>query len=160
MQMALGDALALALLEARGFSARDFGVLHPGGRLGAGLKLVRDVMHKGDRLPIVPLGTPMAAAIEEISRKGFGSVIVVTPDGMLAGIVTDGDVRRNLAPDLGRLPVEAVMTGAPRTVTPETLVAKALEIQESARITALIVAEEGRPVGLVHFLDLLRTGVA
>jgi arabinose-5-phosphate isomerase len=160
MQMALGDALALALLEARGFSAQDFGVLHPGGRLGAGLKLVRDVMHKGDRLPVVLLGTRMDAAIEEISRKGFGSVIVVTPEGTLAGIVTDGDLRRNLVPDLGHLPVDAVMTRTPRTVTPETLVAKALEIQESARITALIVAEEGRPVGLVHFLDLLRAGVA
>ena len=87
-------------------------------------------------------------------------MIVTQPDGRLAGIVTDGDLRRNLRPDLRSLPVGAIMTRTPRTIAPEDLLAKALEIQESAKITALIVVEDGRPVGLVHYLDLLRAGVA
>ena len=160
MQLALGDALAVALLERRGFSPQDFKVFHPGGKLGAQLKHARDVMHQGERLPIVAAGARMAEAIAEISRKGFGSVIVVEADGRLAGIVTDGDLRRNLRPDLETLPVEAVMTRSPRTIGPDTLLAQALEIQESAKVTALIVVEDGRPVGLVHYLDLLRAGAA
>jgi arabinose-5-phosphate isomerase len=160
MTLALGDALAVALLERRGFTAQDFRVFHPGGKLGAQLRLVRDVMHTGARLPVVNLSARMKEAIEEISAKGFGSVIVVNDDGTLAGIVTDGDLRRNLRPELPDLPVTAIMTRTPRTVAPDTLVAKALEVQETARITSLIVAEDGRPVGLVHFLDLLRAGAA
>ncbi|GBU16303.1 MULTISPECIES: KpsF/GutQ family sugar-phosphate isomerase [Methylobacterium] len=161
MQLALGDALAVALLEARGFSAREFGIYHPGGRLGASLRQVREVMHGGAQMPIVPLGTPMRAAIAEIDAKGFGSVMVVDGEGRLAGIVTDGDIRRNIfRGDIERLAVEAVMSGQPRTVGPETLLAKALEIQESLKITALIVVEDGRPIGLVHYHDLLRSGVA
>ncbi|MCB8822421.1 KpsF/GutQ family sugar-phosphate isomerase [Microvirga rosea] len=160
MQLALGDALAVALLERRGFTAEHFRVFHPGGKLGARLKLVRDVMHKNERLPIVGIDARMSEAIEEIGRKGFGSVIVVHPDGTLAGIVTDGDLRRNLRPELGTLPVTAVMTKTPRTIAPDDLLASALEIQESSKITALIVVENGRPVGLVHYLDLLRAGAA
>jgi arabinose-5-phosphate isomerase len=160
MQLALGDALAVALLEQRGFTAHDFRVFHPGGKLGAQLKLIRDVMHTGERLPLVRLGATMDEAIVEISAKGFGSVVVVDDEGRLAGIVTDGDLRRNLRPDLGTLPVEAIMSRKPRTIAPDDLVAKALEVQESAKITALVVVEDGRPVGLVHYLDLLRIGVA
>ncbi|MFL4976289.1 MAG: SIS domain-containing protein [Microvirga sp.] len=160
MQLALGDALAVALLERRGFTARDFGVFHPGGKLGAQLRLVRDVMHSGERLPIVAIGATMQAAIAEISAKGFGSVIVVNDDGTLAGIVTDGDLRRNLRPELPTLPVTAIMTRKPRTIAPDELVAKALEMQETGKITSLVVVEEARPVGLVHFLDLLRAGAA
>ena len=160
MQLALGDALAIALLEKRGFTAEHFRVFHPGGKLGARLKLVRDVMHRNERLPIVGIDARMDEAIEEISRKGFGSVIVAHADGTLAGIVTDGDLRRNLRPDLGTLPVSAIMTRKPRTIAPDDLVAEALEIQESRKITVLIVVENDRPVGLVHYLDLLRTGAA
>jgi arabinose-5-phosphate isomerase len=160
MQLALGDALAVALLEQRGFTAEHFRVFHPGGKLGAQLRLVRDVMHQGERLPLIGIDALMDEAIAEIGRKGFGSVIVIHPDGRLAGIVTDGDLRRNLRPDLRSLPVGAIMTRTPRTIAPEDLLAKALEIQESAKITALIVVEDGRPVGLVHYLDLLRAGVA
>ena len=160
MQLALGDALAIALLERRGFTAEHFRVFHPGGKLGAQLRLVRDVMHSGERLPVIGLGARMDEAIAEISRKGFGSVIVVAPDGSLAGIVTDGDLRRNLRPDLIGLPVAEIMTRRPRTIAPDALLATALEIQESAKITALIVVEDGRPVGLVHYLDLLREGAA
>ncbi|WP_230531412.1 KpsF/GutQ family sugar-phosphate isomerase [Microvirga roseola] len=160
MQLALGDALAIALLEKRGFTAEHFRVFHPGGKLGARLKLVRDIMHKNERLPIVGIEARMDEAIEEIGRKGFGSVIVAHPDGTLAGIVTDGDLRRNLRPDLGTLPVSAIMTKTPRTIAPDDLVATALEIQETSKITALIVVENDRPVGLVHYLDLLRAGAA
>lgn len=160
MQLALGDALAIALLEKRGFTAEHFRVFHPGGKLGARLKLVRDIMHRNERLPIVGLEARMDEAIEEIGRKGFGSVIVVNADGTLAGIVTDGDLRRNLRPDLGTLPVSAIMTKTPRTIAPDDLVATALEIQETSKITALIAVENGRPVGLVHYLDLLRAGAA
>ena len=160
MQLALGDALAIALLEKRGFTAEHFRVFHPGGKLGARLKLVRDVMHRNERLPIVGIDARMDEAIEEISRKGFGSVIVAHADGTLAGIVTDGDLRRNLRPDLRALPVSAIMTRNPRTIAPDNLVAEALEIQESRKITVLIVVENDRPVGLVHYLDLLRAGAA
>jgi arabinose-5-phosphate isomerase len=159
MQLALGDALAVALLERRGFTAEHFRVFHPGGKLGAQLRLVRDIMHTGDRLPVVPAGTRMEHAIQEISRKGFGCVIVTGVDGALAGIVTDGDLRRNLRPDLGTLLVDEIMTRKPRTVPPDALLASALELQESSGITALIVLEGNRPVGLVHYLDLLRAGV-
>lgn len=160
IQLALGDALAVALLEKRGFTADHFRVYHPGGKLGAQLKLVRDVMHKNERLPIVGIDARMDEAIEEIGRKGFGSVIIANADGTLAGIVTDGDLRRNLRPDLRSLPVTAVMTRTPRTIAPDELLASALEVQESFKITALIVVENDRPVGLVHYLDLLRAGVA
>jgi arabinose-5-phosphate isomerase len=160
IQLALGDALAIALLEKRGFTAENFRVFHPGGKLGARLKLVRDIMHKDERLPVVGIDARMDQAIEEIGRKGFGSVIVVNADGTLAGIVTDGDLRRNLRPDLGTLPVIDIMTRTPRTIAPDALVATALEIEETARITALIVVENNRPVGLVHYLDLLRAGAA
>ena len=159
MQLALGDALAIALLERRGFTAEHFRVFHPGGKLGAQLRLVRDVMHTGERLPLVGVDARMDAAIAEISAKGFGSVIVVQTDGRLAGIVTDGDLRRNLRPDLAQLPVAEVMTRRPRTIAPDALLANALEIQETAKITALIVVADERPVGLVHYLDLLRAGV-
>jgi arabinose-5-phosphate isomerase len=159
MQLAIGDALAIALLERRGFTAEHFRVFHPGGRLGAKLKHVRDVMHVGERLPIVVVGARMDTAILEISTKGFGCVIVVEDGGTLAGIITDGDLRRHMSPDLATLSVEAVMTRQPRTIAPDALLAEALAIQEASKITALIVAEDNRPVGLVHYLDLLRAGV-
>jgi arabinose-5-phosphate isomerase len=131
-----------------------------GGKLGARLKLVRDIMHKDERLPIVGIEARMDQAIDEIGRKGFGAVIVVNGDGTLAGIVTDGDLRRNLRPDLATLPVATIMTKTPRTIAPDALVASALEMEEASRITALIVVENSRPVGLVHYLDLLRAGAA
>ncbi|MBA1155780.1 KpsF/GutQ family sugar-phosphate isomerase [Microvirga mediterraneensis] len=160
IQLALGDALAVALLERRGFTAEHFKVYHPGGKLGARLKLVRDIMHRDERLPVVGIEARMDEAIAEIGRKGFGAVIVINGDGTLAGIVTDGDLRRNLKPDLMTLPVTAIMTRTPRTIAPDALVATALEMEEASRITALIVVENSRPIGLVHYLDLLRAGAA
>jgi arabinose-5-phosphate isomerase len=158
MQLALGDALAVALLEARGFSPSDFRVYHPGGRLGAMLKQVKDVMHAGDRLPSVPLGTKMADAVVVQSEKGFGCVLVVDGAGRLAGIVTDGDLRRHMSPDLLARTVDEVMTRDPKAVAPDMLLAEALEFVESRKVAALPVVADGRAVGLVHVLDLLRAG--
>ena len=116
MQLALGDALAIALLESRGFTAIDFGMLHPGGRLGALLKFMRDLMHGGDAMPLVPLGTRMSDAVVEMSAKGFGCVGITDAHGMLVGIITDGDLRRHMRPNLLDAKVDDVMTPNPKMV--------------------------------------------
>jgi arabinose-5-phosphate isomerase len=158
MQLALGDALAVALLEGRAFTRQDFRVFHPGGKLGAQLKQVRSIMHTGERLPLVPAGARMSEALIVMSQRGFGCALVVGPQGELAGIITDGDLRRHMGPDLMGRQVESVMTRKPTTAPPDLLVAEALEIVESRKIGAIVVVEDGRPVGLVHVLDLLRIG--
>jgi arabinose-5-phosphate isomerase len=160
LQLALGDALAIALLESRGFTAVDFGVFHPRGRLGAALKFVRDVMHPGTAVPLIARGAPMSAAIVEMSAKGFGCVAVTEPTGKLAGVITDGDLRRHMRADLLQAPVEAVMTASPKTVRPDQLASEALQLLNASKITALIVVDADRPVGIVHFHDLLRAGLA
>lgn len=160
MQLALGDALAIALLESRGFTAIDFGVFHPAGKLGAALKFARDLMHVGERIPVVPLGTRMSDAVVEMTGKGLGCVGILDAHGMLAGIITDGDLRRHMRPDLLSVNVDEVMTRQPKTVRPDQLASEALEILNSSKITALIVAEGKRPVGILHLHDLLRAGVA
>jgi len=160
MQLALGDALAIALLESRGFTALDFGVFHPGGKLGAALKYIRDVMHPGAAIPLIARGASMADAIVEMSAKGFGCVAVTDADGKLAGVVTDGDLRRHMRVDLLQAAVDDIMTAAPKTVRPDQLVGEALQLLNASKITALIVVDAGRPVGIVHFHDLLRIGLA
>jgi arabinose-5-phosphate isomerase len=160
MQLALGDALAIALLESRGFTAVDFGLLHPGGRLGALLKFTRDVMHTGEAVPLMPNGTRMSDAVLEMSAKGFGCIGVVSSDGHLVGIVTDGDLRRHMRDDLLNASVEDVMTCGPKTVRPDQLVSEALELLNALKITALFVVDGGRPIGIVHIHDLLRVGAA
>ena len=160
MQLALGDALAVALLESRGFTALDFRGLHPGGRLGAKLKFIRDVMHEGSAVPLCPLGTAMADAIVEMTAKGFGCVGITATDGKLAGIITDGDLRRHMRADLLAARVDDVMTKNPKTVAGDQLVSEALELLNSSKITAVIVVENGAPAGIVHLHDLLRAGVA
>jgi arabinose-5-phosphate isomerase len=160
MQLALGDALAVALLESRGFTPVDFSVLHPGGKLGAMLKFVRDLMHTGDAMPLRPLGTPMSDALVVMSSKGFGCVGVVDAHGHLVGIVTDGDLRRHMRPDLMTAQVDTVMTANPKTVAPGLLASEALEILNASKITALFVTENKTPVGIIHLHDALRAGVA
>jgi arabinose-5-phosphate isomerase len=160
MQLALGDALAIALLESRGFTAIDFGVFHPGGKLGAALKMIRDVMHPGAAIPLIARGALMSEAIVEMSAKGFGCVAVTDTDGKLAGVITDGDLRRHMRVDLLQAPVDEIMTPAPKTVRPDQLLGEALQLLNASKITALIVVEAERPVGIVHFHDLLRAGVA
>jgi arabinose-5-phosphate isomerase len=160
MQAALGDALAVALLESRGFTAVDFGMFHPGGRLGAMLKFVRDIMHTGAEIPLAAVGTPMSEAIAEMTAKTFGCVGITDHGGHLVGIITDGDLRRHMSPNLLDRNVEEVMTHGPKTVRPDQLVSEALELLNSMQKTQLIVVDAGKPVGVVHFHDLLRAGVA
>src|SRR3954449_4776175 len=162
MMLALGDALAIALLEGRGFTSVDFSVLHPGGKLGAMLKYTRDLMHSGEAVPLKPLGTKMSDALVEMSSKGFGCVGIVDAHGDLVGIITDGDLRRHMRPDLMTASVDEVMTRNPRTTTPDTLAIELLDTINSSqpRITVLIVAEGRKPVGIVHVHDVLRAGVA
>ncbi len=160
LQLAMGDALAVALLEARGFTANDFRTFHPGGKLGASLTHVKDIMHTGDQVPLVPLGTEMPVAVKTLSHKRFGCVGVVDADGRLCGIVTEGDLARNLARDLSVLDVDDVMTRDPKVVRPDALATSALLILNTHNIGALIVIDEDRrPIGIVHFHDLLRIGV-
>ncbi|MDV6318898.1 KpsF/GutQ family sugar-phosphate isomerase [Chromohalobacter sp. HP20-39] len=161
--LAMGDALAVALLEARGFTAEDFALSHPGGSLGRRLLLrVEDLMHHGERLPRVALGSPLRDALLEITRQGLGFTCVIDEAGHLAGIYTDGDLRRTLDrhDDLRSLCVDDVMTHGGKTIRPELLAAEAVKIMEDNRITALaVVDDEGRPVGALHMHDLLASGV-
>lgn len=159
MQMAMGDALAVALLEARGFTADHFKTFHPGGQLGANLTHIGDIMHTGDRIPKVPLGAKMPDAVMELSNKRFGCVCVIDGD-RLAGIVTDGDLARNLRRNMADVAVEDIMTKDPKTVSRQTLAGAAVGVLNENNISALIVVEDGIPVGVVHFHDLLRLGAA
>ena len=162
MHLVIGDALAVALLEARGFTARDFKVYHPGGKLGAKLVLVRDIMHKGADMPLVLLGSDMAQAVIQMTEKRLGCVLVHTAEAALAGIITDGDLRRkvNLS-DLLAHPVEVLMSRTPATIPEDALAAEALQLLESRKISVLAVVDtHNRPVGVVHIHDLLRLGVA
>ncbi len=159
MMLALGDALAVALLERKGFSADDFRILHPGGSLGASLKLVSDIMHAGDSMPLVRPDTLMAEALIEISSKAFGCVGVADRAGTLLGIVTDGDLRRSMSIDLLQRPVSAIMTASPKTIRPRALVAEAVAVMNESQITALFVVEDGLPVGIIHVHDCLRAGI-
>lgn len=160
MQLALGDALAIALLEARDFSETDFKTFHPGGSLGASLTHVKEIMHTGTAVPLVALGTPMHEAAACISAKGFGCVGITDAKGRLVGVVTDGDLRRNITRNMLELKVEDVMSRAPQTVLPEALANKAMAILNDRSITSLLVTVDEKPVGIVHLHDLLRIGVA
>jgi arabinose-5-phosphate isomerase len=160
MQLALGDALAIALLESRGFTALDFRDLHPGGRLGALLMHIRDLMHTGAEMPIRPVGTKMSDAIVEMSAKTWGCVGITDAADHLVGIITDGDLRRHMRPDLLDARVEDVMTRNPNTVRPDQIASEALEFLNSRKRTVLFVVEGDRAVGIIHVHDLLRAGVA
>lgn len=160
MQLAIGDALAIALLEARGFTPSDFKTFHPGGSLGASLIHIRDIMHRGERLPLVKTGTSMPDAMKVLAQKSFGCVVVVDDGGNLAGIVTDGDISRNLSRNLAALAVDDIMTRKPKTVDQNMLATAALNTINENHIGALIVVDASRPIGLVHFHDLLRIGAA
>ena len=158
-----GDALAVALLEARGFTAEDFALSHPGGSLGKRLLLrVSDLMHDGSRLPQVALGSPLRDALLEITRQGLGFTCVIDSEGRLAGVYTDGDLRRTLDQfhDLRDVRVDDVMTRPGKRIGPDVLAAEAVRIMEDSRITALaVVDEQQRPIGALHMHDLLASGV-
>ncbi|TVR98209.1 MAG: KpsF/GutQ family sugar-phosphate isomerase [Rhodospirillales bacterium] len=159
MMLALGDALAVALLERNGFSAADFQRLHPGGMLGRRLLRVADIMHAGDEVPLVAADTVMAEALIIMTAKSLGCVGVVDAGRRLIGMVTDGDLRRHMAPDLLNRRVGEVMTAAPTTIVADALAGEALGIMNARKITNLFVVEDGCPVGLVHVHDCLRAGI-
>lgn len=161
--LAMGDALALALLDKRGFKAEDFAALHPGGQLGRRLLLrVRDLMHVGPEMPIVTEGTLMRDAILEISGKRLGMTMVVDGEGRLAGIITDGDLRRGLEKysNILERPVKECMTRYPKVIDRDELAARALQVMEQYKITALLIVDPaGRPDGVIHLHDILQAGV-
>ncbi len=159
IQLVLGDALAVALLEAKGFSPAEFKMLHPGGRLGALLKHARDLMHPRDQTPLLPIGAPMSEAIFAMTAHGFGVVGLLDTQGHLAGVITDGDLRRHMAPDLLQRRAEDVMTRTPRVVTEDTFASEALAIMQERKINVLFVVRVLEPVGIVHIQDILRAGV-
>lgn len=163
MQIALGDAIAVALLTRRDFTASDFRQIHPGGRLGARLRRVRDVMHAGEAMPLAPPDMPMATALVRMTEKRFGCLGVVSDDGVLRGIITDGDLRRSMGPDLLSRLAGDIMTASPRTIGPDALAVEALHAMnahERPVTTLFVVDAAGRPLGILHVHDLLRAGLA
>ena len=162
MSLAMGDAIAVTLLERKGFSAKDFKVLHPGGKLGNSLLRVSDLMHEGDELPLATGAVSMLDVIPVMSEKRFGCVGVVNDDGDLVGIVTDGDLRRTLAENLLNKSVADVMTTAPKTIKRQALAAEAVAVMNDLEITNLFVVDEKSsvPMGIVHIHDLLKAGIS
>ena len=152
MTLALGDALAMSVMRGRGFTRTDFGRLHPGGALGARLKPVGRLMHKGEAVPLTRADSSMHDAIVEMSAKRLGVVGVVDESGALAGVITDGDLRRNIERGLDH-PASAYMNANPKALAPDALVDEALTLFEEHRITTLFVVEDGIPVGVVHIHD-------
>lgn len=161
MMLALGDALAVATLECKGFTADDFHNFHPGGKLGKLLARVNELMHKNEEVPLAQETATMADVLVVMTAKSFGCAGIVDNEGNLAGIITDGDLRRNLQrADLLKQPACAIMTRSPMTVRPEMLAAEAIKILNEKKRTQLFVVENGKPVGLLHIHDLLRAGIA
>ncbi len=158
--LALGDALAVALLERKGFTPGQFAEFHPGGKLGARLMRVEQLMRRDEELPLVALDTPMREAVLEMTRKCLGCVGIVDGEGRLVGIVTDGDLRRHMGPDLLERRAREIMTPRPRTIGPRALAVEALGLMNRCAITVLFVVEGDRPIGAIHVHDCLRAGIA
>lgn len=159
MMLAYGDALAMALLEKRGFTKEDFGVYHPGGKLGAQFTRVGDLMHEGSELPLVKENDPMSKVLITMTAKRFGAAAVLDAKGKLLGIITDGDLRRHMDAKLMSKKAGAVMTKNPITITPQMLASEALGIMNNKSITALFAVTAGKPVGILHIHDCLRAGI-
>ncbi len=162
MTLALGDALAIALLERHGFSMSDFKALHPGGQIGRRLLKIADIMHTGDRLPLSGPDSPMSDVILVMTNKSFGCIGIVDHEGRLVGMITDGDLRRHMSSSLLQQRAAYVMTPHPKTIRPQQLAEEALAMMNMSErpFTALFVAEDERPIGIVHIHDCLRAGVA
>jgi arabinose-5-phosphate isomerase len=166
LTMALGDALAITLLEKKGFTAKDFKVYHPGGKLGQQLMKVSEIMHTGEQVPVASENILVAEATKTISEKGFGCIALTNAQGVLTGIITDGDIRRKLSADIMTKSAKDIMSVSPKTVTPDTLVAEAMAVMNDLKnafrkITCLLVVDgTGKPVGLLHIHDCLRAGFA
>ncbi|MBL8699659.1 MAG: KpsF/GutQ family sugar-phosphate isomerase [Alphaproteobacteria bacterium] len=157
--LALGDALAVALLERKGFTADQFRVLHPGGKLGKQLLKVSDLMHTGEEMPLVPVGTSMREALLVMTARSFGCAVVVDGYGSLAGMITDGDLRRHMSEQLLNRHVEQIMNQAPKTIRPGALAAEALGVMNDRKVTQLVVVDGATPIGIVRMHDILKAGV-
>lgn len=166
LTLALGDALAVTLLERKGFTEKDFKIFHPGGKLGQQLMRVSEIMHTGDAVPVASEDVPVTEAIRIITEKGFGCIALTDGKGRLSGLITDGDIRRKVSPDLLQKTAADIMTRAPRSAGPDMLVAEAMAVMNDAknafrRITTLVIVDgEQKPVGLLHLHDCLRAGFA
>jgi arabinose-5-phosphate isomerase len=160
VMLALGDAIAVALLERRGFSPEDFRMLHPGGQLGSRLTMATDVMRSGDEMPLVNLTTPMTETIIEMTAKRFGCVGVLSDAGRLVGIITDGDLRRNMEDDILAMTAGEVMTPNPKAVSENILTAQVLAMMNENQITTYFVVTDRIPVGIIHIHDVLRKGLS
>lgn len=163
MQLALGDALAITLLKKSQFTASDFGIYHPGGRLGSKLKAVRDLMHTGKEVPLGQSSMPILEAIMEMTQKALGCIGIISEQGVLIGLITDGDLRRTLDKDIRNLTAQDVMNTNPMTVQEDILAAEALKLMNSPEhpITCLfVVNQHQQPTGVLHIHDLLRAGIA
>ena len=159
LMITLGDSIAVALLKRRNFSADDYRVFHPGGKLGQSLFKVEELMHKHGEVPTTGPNTPMSDTIIIMTNKTFGIVGVVDNDGLLIGIVTDGDLRRHMAPNFINLKAREVMTRSPKSVSPDMLAAEALRLMNEWKVTCLFVIQDGKPVGILRMHDILRAGV-
>ncbi len=160
LMLALGDALAVALLERKGFTADHFRVLHPGGKLGKQLLRVGALMHSGEEMPLIALGASMREALILMTEKTFGCAIVIDADGRVAGIITDGDLRRHMSEHLLHRQVEQIMNQAPKIIRPAALAVEALGIMNERKVTQLVVVEDQMPIGIIRMHDILRAGVA
>jgi arabinose-5-phosphate isomerase len=158
MMMALGDALAIALLERRGFTREEFHIYHPGGKLGQAFTRVSSLMHKDGEVPLIAPDAPMSDVLLTMTAKRFGCAGVVE-DGRLIGVVTDGDLRRHLNNEMLAMDARAVMTADPVTITSHALATEALQVMNGKSITSLFVVDDGKPVGIVHIHDCLRAGI-
>jgi len=159
MQLTLGDALATTLLDRRGFTPSDFQTFHPGGKLGASLKIVRDIMHTSTHLPLAPKATKMSDALVIMTDKAMGCLGIINIQGDLIGVITDGDLRRHMSENLLLQTVDDIMTTAPKTIGPDELASAALKLINSSAITSLFVVENNKPKGILHLHDLYRIGV-
>lgn len=160
VMLALGDAIAVTLLERRGFSPDDFHLLHPGGQLGSRLTMAVDVMRSGDEMPLVNRDSPMTEAIIEMTAKRFGCVGVLSSAGKLVGVITDGDLRRHMEDDILAMTAAEVMTPDPKAVNESILTAQVLAMMNENQITNYFVVEDGAPVGIIHIHDVLRKGLS
>ncbi len=159
MMLALGDALAIALLERRGFTNDDYGIFHPGGKLGAAFIKVKDLMHKGKEVPLVHEDMKMSDVLIEITRKRFGCAGVIKQNGEISGIITDGDLRRHMSPNITERTASDIMTKNPITIGLEDLASKSLSIMQDKTITSLFIIDDKKPVGILHIHDILKAGV-
>ncbi len=160
VMLALGDAIAVALLERKGFSPDDFRLFHPGGKLGDRLLKVSDIMHRGSELPLAQPHMKMSETLLEMTAKRFGCVAVIDAEGRLDGVITDGDLRRHMSEGLLSEKAGDIMTKGAKTITPDTLASEALGIMNASSITNIFVVDDDRPVGILHIHDCLRIGVA